>query len=178
VIYAYHYKWLCAPKGAGFLYARHEVQDLLEPLVVSWGWQSEKPGPSKFVDYHEWWGTRDIAAFLSVPAAIKFQEENVWEKVRSDCHTLVDQAEERIRGLTRLPSQYVDDSWYAQMAAVPIPSETDSVALKTRLYDDYRVEVPLVEWNGRKLIRVSVQAYNTQADIDYLLKSLEKCLGG
>jgi isopenicillin-N epimerase len=172
------HKWLCAPKGAGFLYARPDVQNLLEPLVVSWGWESEKPGPSKFIDHHEWWGTRDISAFLSVPAAIEFQKEYDWDKVRADCHALVAKAEERICELTGLPSQYADDSWYTQMVAAPLPSETDIATLKPRLYDDYRIEVPLVEWNHRKLIRVSVQGYNTQADIDHLLKSLEKCLSG
>jgi len=170
------HKWLCAPKGAGFLYARPEVQNLLEPLVVSWGWQSEKPGPSQFVDHHEWWGTRDIAAFLSVPAAIQFQEENDWDTVRADCHRLAVQAEMRIRALTGLPSQYSDDSWYAQMVTAPLPSETDIMALKVRLYDDYRIEVPFVEWNGKKLIRVSVQGYNTQDDIDRLVTALTNTL--
>lgn len=77
---AYCHKWMMAPKGAAFLYARREMQHLLEPLVVSWGWESErparqaqgKPGPSCFVEYHEWQGTRDIAPFLAVPAAIRF----------------------------------------------------------------------------------------------------------
>src|SRR5260221_8929116 len=64
------HKWLCAPVGAGFLYARPDRQPLLQPLVVSWGWQARKPGPSPFLDYFEWIGTDDPAAFLSVPAAI------------------------------------------------------------------------------------------------------------
>ena len=50
------HKWLCAPKGAGFLYARPEAQSLLEPLIVSWGYESERPGDSSFIDEHEWWG--------------------------------------------------------------------------------------------------------------------------
>jgi selenocysteine lyase/cysteine desulfurase len=29
------HQWLCAPKGAGFLYALPERQPLLQPLVVS-----------------------------------------------------------------------------------------------------------------------------------------------
>jgi len=171
------HKWLCSPKGAGFLYAHPNVQNLLEPLVVSWGWQSEKPGLSQFVDHHEWWGTRDIAAFLSVAAAIRFQEENDWDKVRVDCHALAVEAETRLCELTSLPSQYSGDSWYAQMVSASLPPETDIVALKMRMYDDYRIEVPLVKWNEKKLIRISVQGYNMQTDIDRLMDALGKTLG-
>jgi isopenicillin-N epimerase len=170
------HKWTCAPKGAGFLYARPESQDLLEPLVVSWGWESEKPSHSKFVDYHEWWGTRDIAAFLSVPAAIEFQEEHDWEAVRTDCHALAVGAESRIRELTGLPSLYSSDEWYAQMVSILLPIETDIVALKTRLYDEFNIEVPLMEWDEKKLIRVSVQGYNTQEDVDSLIEALDSIL--
>ena len=170
------HKWLSSPKGAGFLYARPEVQTLLEPLIVSWGWQSEMPGPSQFVDQHEWQGTRDLAAFLSVPTAIQFQKENDWDRVRDACHTLAIEAERRICALTGLPSLYSSDTWFAQMFAARLPVETDIVALKSRLYEDFRVEVPLIEWNGHKLIRVSVQGYNTHQDIDSLLLALKSSL--
>jgi isopenicillin-N epimerase len=167
------HKWLSSPKGAGFLYARPEVQTLLEPLIVSWGWQSEMPGPSQFVDQFEWQGTRDLAAFLSVPVAIQFQKENDWEKVREVCHALAVEAEGRICALTGLASLYSDDTWFAQMFSARLPVETDIVALKSRLYEDFRVEVPLMEWNGYKLIRVSVQGYNTHQDIEHLLLALK-----
>jgi len=170
------HKWLCAPKGAGFLYARPEVQNLLEPLVVSWGWESEKPNLSKFVDYHEWQGTRDISAFLSVPAAIKFQQEHDWNKVRADCHALAVVAETRIRGLTGLPSLYSMDNWFAQMMAAELPVEIDIVTLKSRLYNEYQIEIPLIEWNGKKLIRVSVQRYNAQEDVAALIIALREFL--
>ena len=70
------HKWLCAPKGSAFLYARPEFQPLVEPLTVSWGWESDNPGPNPFVDYIERAGTRDISAFLAVPDAIEFQQQN------------------------------------------------------------------------------------------------------
>jgi isopenicillin-N epimerase len=167
------HKWLSSPKGAGFLYACPEAQALLEPLIVSWGWQSEMPGPSQFVDQYEWQGTRDLAAFLSVPAAIQFQVENDWNKVREVCHALAVEAEKRIRALTNLPSLYSDDTWFAQMFSASLPAKTDILALKSRLYDGFRVEVPLMEWSGHKLIRVSVQGYNTHQDIDRLLLALK-----
>ena len=149
---------------------------MLEPLVVSWGWKSEKPSASKFVDHHEWWGTRDISAYLSVPTAINFQQEYDWNEVRTDCHALAVEAETRIRGLTGLPSLYSLDNRFAQMVAIVLPLETDIVALKSRLYDKYRIEVPLINWNGKKLIRVSVQGYNTEKDIDYLIEALKAVL--
>ena len=72
------HKWLMSPKGSAFLYARRDVQHLVEPLVVSWGWQSEHPTASRFIDEQEWQGTRDIAAYLSVPAAIQFFRDHDW----------------------------------------------------------------------------------------------------
>jgi isopenicillin-N epimerase len=170
------HKWLSSPKGAGFLYARPQAQALLEPLIVSWGWQSEMPGPSPFVDQHEWQGTRDLAAFLSVPAAIQFQQENDWDQVRKVCHTLTVEAESRICALTGLPSLYYDDTWFAQMSSARLPAQTDVVTLKSRLYEGFHVEVPLMEWNGYKLIRISVQGYNTHEEVDLLLQALEASL--
>jgi isopenicillin-N epimerase len=171
------HKWLCAPKGAGFLYARPDMQKLVKPLVVSWGYESITPSGSEFVDHHEWWGTRDVAAFLSVPAAIQFQQEHDWAKVRTECHQLVKDAQRRISDLTGLaPLHAQSDSWFAQLAAASLPADSDIVALKARLYDEYRVEIPLIAWKDKKLIRISAQGYNTKEDMDRLLFALSKLL--
>ena len=171
------HKWLCAPKGAGFLYARPEVQDLVKPLIISWGYEAEMPGPSRFVDQHEWLGTRDMAAFLSVPAAIEFQEKFQWDGVRDLCHDLAKYAQKKICGISGFaPLHSEADGWFRQMAAAPLPADTDVLLLKNRLYDEYRIEVPLHEWNGNKLIRVSVQGYNTKRDVDKLCQALSTLL--
>lgn len=173
------HKWLCAPKGAGFLYARPEVQHLLKPLVVSWGYESETPSGSTFIDQHEWWGTRDLAAFLSVPAAIEFQEQHDWVKVRSACHQLAIETWGRINaltGLTPLHATRSAEGWFAQMTVSPLPAQTDLPAFKKRLYDEYRIEIPLIDWHGNKLIRLSVQGYNTRRDTDALLNALQRLL--
>lgn len=186
------HKWLCAPKGAGFLYARPEIQSLLKPLVVSWGYESETPSDSRYIDEQEWWGTRDIAAFLAVPAAIEFLEKNNWEKARDMCHELAHDAQNKICELTGLSSLHPQaDGWYGQMITAPLPADTDIIALKTRLYDKYSIEVPLIEWFpspnagegpgvrvGNKLIRISVQGYNTRRDIDKLCQALSLLLNG
>ena len=171
------HKWLCAPKGAGFLYARPEMQRLVKPLVVSWGYESITPGSSQFVDHHEWWGTRDVSAFLTVPAAIRFQQEHDWDRVRSACHELVRDAQSRVCTLTGLPPIHsASEEWFAQLAAAPLPDDTDIAALKSRLYDEYRVEIPLTTWGDKKLIRISIQGYNTRQDVDRLLEALTNLL--
>ncbi|HEY3062159.1 MAG TPA: aminotransferase class V-fold PLP-dependent enzyme [Chloroflexota bacterium] len=171
------HKWLSAPKGAGFLYVRRDLQELIEPLVISWGWRAHDPGPSRFVDEHERSGTRDPAAYLAVPDAIAFQAERDWPRVRAECHELVRVAR---AGLLELSGEepLVDDDprWFVQMATLPLPIDTDTEELKRRLWDDFRVEIPLSRWGNRPGIRVSVQGYNTRSDIEHLLEALAKLL--
>ena len=170
------HKWLCAPKGAAFLYARREVQGWLEPLVVSWGWQSERPGASRFVDYHQWQGTRDIAAFLAVPAAIDFQTEHDWPRVHAECHELVRYARRAIGEMTGLEAICPDSpELYVQMATIPLPP-CDAEELKRRLYDERRIEVPIINWNARQFVRVSIQGYNTPEDVEALIAALQELL--
>jgi isopenicillin-N epimerase len=173
------HKWLCAPNGAAFLYARPERQPLLHPLIVSWGWEARAPGPSPFQDYFEWTGTADPAAYLSVPAAIAFETQHDWPQVREAAHTLLGQARARVAALTGL-EQISPDSpeWWGQMCALPLPIADLAAgeALKRRLWDEYQVEVPIVDWEDRFFVRVSVQAYNSPADVDRLVEALAALL--
>jgi selenocysteine lyase/cysteine desulfurase len=60
-------------------------------------------------------------------------------------------------------------------AELPVrPEQADAV--KTRLYDLHRVEIPLVVWNSRVLIRASFQGYNTAADLETLCAALVETL--
>jgi len=170
------HKWLLSPKGAAFLYARREMQPLVEPLVVSWGYEARDPSGSRFIDEQEWTGTRDIAAYLSVPAAIRFVEEHRWDEVRLQCHRLAQETRERISNLTDVPPICPDSTdWYMQMITAFLPP-CDTARLKTRLYDEFDVEAPLGVWNDQPYIRVSIQAYNTQDDVDRLIAGLARLL--
>jgi isopenicillin-N epimerase len=171
------HKWLCAPKGAGFLYVRPEEQDWIESLVVSWGWGREGViTDSTFVQRNEWQGTRDIAPFLAVPAAIRFQQEHGWDAVRERCHALARQTRQRLADLTGLPPIVPDScDWFAQMVTCHLPTD-DPLTLKTRLYDEYRVEVPMGKFQGVGQVRVSFQGYNDQSDLDALVDGLQRLL--
>jgi isopenicillin-N epimerase len=170
------HKWLCAPKGSGFLYAAPRVHHLLEPLVVSFGWESDASSGSRVVDLYEYIGTRDIAAFLSVPEAIKFQADHNWPQVRSQMHALASQCQIEICRLTGLEPLYSPTSnWFAQMVNIPLPVGIDLNHLKNTLYDEFHIEVPVGSWNGKPMIRVSFQAYNSQNDLDALCFALQSC---
>ncbi|MCA1648646.1 MAG: aminotransferase class V-fold PLP-dependent enzyme [Chloroflexi bacterium] len=108
------HKWLSAPKGAGFLYVRPDLQHLIEPVVVSWGWRPNDPGASVFVD---------------------------------------------------------------KMATLPLPP-CDAAELKRRLYDEHQIEIPATRWGDVPCLRVSVQGYNTRADIERLVAAVAKLLPG
>lgn len=165
------HKWLCAPKGSAFLYVRAEHHALIDPLIISWGCTD-----AAFDKRNQWQGTQDVAAYLTVPEAIGFQMMNDWHQVRTQCHQLASDTRRRIGDLTGLDPISADSPlWYGQMVAVPLP-DCDAHDLKTRLYDDYRVEVPVTYHHDRHYVRVSFQAYNTQEDADALVQALAELL--
>ncbi|MEY4340011.1 MAG: isopenicillin epimerase, partial [Actinomycetota bacterium] len=179
------HKWLCAPKGCSFLYARSELQPMLAPLVVSWGWESDHPGLSQFIDVHEWQGTRDLSPFLAVGAALDFALSHDLPGAQQRAHVMALDARARIDALTGLaPISPQSDpgpdghQWIGQMVAVRLPAGTNTVELKDRLFREHRIEVPVHEWNGEPLVRVSCAAHTEPTDIDALIEALASLLPG
>ena len=173
------HKWLCAPKGSAFLHARPERQRLLEAPVVSWGYEAPDAETPELDAYAgrtflerrlQWLGTRDLAPFLAVPAAIAFQERHGWDRIRRDCHQLAAETLGRICALTGLEPISADAD-FIQMVAVPVPA-MDPAALKARLFDRYRIEIPVTAHRDRMFLRISIQAYNTRADADALVEAV------
>jgi isopenicillin-N epimerase len=176
------HKWLCAPKGAGFLHVRPERQAALDATVVSWGYlaaESGAGGHSGFDAYTgrtllerrlQWQGTRDIAAFLAVPAAIDFQQRHDWPAWRERCHALACATLHRALARNGLQPASADDA-FGQMVAIPVRS-ADPEGLRRWLYERHRIEVPVTQHGDATFVRVSVQAYNTEADLAALEDAL------
>lgn len=173
------HKWLCAPKGSAFLYTRSEKQALIEPLVVGWGWGADRTLTfgSDYLDYLQWLGTNDPAAYLTVQEAIQFQRDFDWISVRADCQSLLKEALARIREVTGLEALYPDDAgYYHQMAVAALPMIDDLPAFKRRLLEEFRIQIPCLRWGDHQLIRLSLQGYNTAEEIDILIEALATAL--
>jgi isopenicillin-N epimerase len=155
------HKWLGAPKGAGFLYVRRELQRDIHPLVFSWGYEGDDPS---FLSRHEKQGTRDPSSYLSVPAAIAWQREHDWDLVRARCHELARRARNEL-GLE--PVTLASPELFGQMVTLRLPSAAPP-DLQERLYDEHRIEIPVYERAEERFIRASFQGYNDADDLEKL----------
>ncbi len=163
------HKWLCTPKGSAFLYVHPDQQEWIESLTISWGW-----GPDNtFLTRNEQQGTRDISAFLAVPRGIEFQRQHHWELVREACHERLVAFRERQSARTGIaPLVPNDRSWFSQMALVEVMEGGDAATLKQRLMRQHGIEIPCMTHHGITCVRLSVQGYVTDEDLDTLEAAL------
>lgn len=167
------HKWLCAPKGCSFLYATPRVQEWLQPLVVSWGWESDDPSGSRFVDHHQWQGTRDLTPFLAVDAALRFAESFDWAAMRAQQHRMAVRARDAIDAIAGVPPVCPGTTeWLGQMAIGQLPVDVDTEALMQGLLTRHRIEARCHRWGHLALLRVSCAAYTTDDEIDALIGAL------
>jgi isopenicillin-N epimerase len=166
---SHRHKWLGAPKGAGFLYVRRELQRDIHPLVFSWGYEGDDPS---FLSRHEKQGTRDPSSYLTVPAAIAWQREHDWDLVRARCHELARRARNEL-GLE--PVTLASPELFGQMVTLRLTSGAPP-DLQERLYDEHRIEIPVFERGEERFIRASFQGYNDADDLGRLQTALAALL--
>ncbi len=166
------HKWMMTPKGCSFLYVKREIQPLFDPLVVSWGYNSAMPSHSQFLDYHQMQGTRDLSAFFTVPRSIAFMKENNWWEVAANCRALVKDNYKRFCDLVgSSPICPVTDEFLGQMCSIPIKTK-EPEKLQRHLFEQYQIEVPVMRQDALVFLRYSINAFNTQGDLDKLYDAL------
>lgn len=179
------HKWVCAPKGAAFLWVRADKQDGLQPAVISHGNNQLRPGYTRFQDRFDWAGTTDPSARFSVPDAIGWMAKLLpsgWREVRQRNHELAVKARRIL--CDRLGTEPVcPENMLGSMATVRLPERFQERPLKGRfeeeqvmLYTKFGIEVPFLRIGtptGR-YVRVSAQLYNTPEEYDYLAEALAR----
>ncbi len=169
------HKWLCAPKGAAFLYVRSDKQSLIRPLVISHGANSPRLDRSRFHLEFDWMGTADPTAFLCVSEAIHWMASRLpggWPELINRNRAMVLAARNTLCDVLQISSPS-PDCMTGSMAVIPLPSGS-AQNLQMQLFDRFQIEVPVIPWQGatNRLLRISAQIYNSLPDYDYLSKAL------
>ena len=164
------HKWMCSPKGVAFLYVKREHQEMMEPLVVSWGYEAENPSDSQFLDYMQWQGTNDISAYLTIPDTIEFLRKHNWKEKAQHCRDLNLWAKKEICNALDTYATG-DDQFLGQMTTIAFKLE-DTLQEQIDFYTKYKIQLPFIKWNDKTFFRISLQVYNSKEDINYLIKSL------
>ena len=166
------HKWMLAPKGSSFLYVKKEFQAEIDPLVVSWGYESLLPSESQFLDYHEYQGTNDHSAYLCTPKVISFLEENNWKEKSKLCREIVLENYQRFCDLVGTqPICPISEEFLGQMASIPVRTEKPQ-ELKELLYSKYKIQIPIMLLNGKIYMRYSINVYNSVEDLDVLYQAI------
>ena len=174
------HKWMCAPKGTSFLYAKKEIQDSIDPLVISWGYDNDKPidllsdisNYSKYLNYHQWQGTQDPSSYLTIPDVIKFLDQNNWNEISNNCKKINIEARKMVNDQFNQEA-LSSDEFIGQMSSIKIECK-DTFELQKKLYENYKIIVPIIEWEDKTLLRFSIQAYNSMEDIEKLIFAFKK----
>lgn len=176
------HKWLCAPKGVGFLHVRSDRQSGLMPAVISHGANSKRKDLSRFRLLFDWTGTPDPSAALSVPAALAFLPSLApegWPGFMAANHALALRARDILCETLGLAAPAPDDM-LGSMAAVVLPRAPADAAdslidpLQEALWQEERIEVPVFPWGEppRRILRVSAQLYNAPDEYERLARAV------
>jgi isopenicillin-N epimerase len=169
------HKWVCAPKGSGFLYVRPDRQADIHPCIVSHYFATD------FVREFNWQGTRDFSSWFSVPAAIEFMSNLGWSRVRAYNHALTNWAHSMLAERWRVqPISPLRGEVLGSMVSLRLPaplahlSDVEAKRIQHLLYHEHRVEAPIMQWNGHTLIRPCAQIYNSPDDYERLAAGIEQ----
>jgi isopenicillin-N epimerase len=184
------HKWVCAPKGAGFLWVRRERQDEIRPLVISHGANLPLNGQSRFRAEFDWQGTSDPSAWLAVPEALAFGEALLpggWDELRRRNRDLALSGRDLLCEATR-QGPPVPDAMIGSMASVPLGWEDQPAGVQgVDLYGDAvhgalleaGIQVMITPWpqrpeggRWRRLVRISATAYNDREQMERLADAL------
>ena len=179
------HKWICAPKGAAFLWVHEDFQPSIQPAIISHGNNTPRPGFSPFQDRFDWAGTADPSPWLCVGEAIRWLGSLLpggWPELRARNHQLVVAARRMLCDLLEVEPP-CPENLLGFMATIPLPlrfqnrPRTGKIDREARrLYDEWGIEVPFVRIGSpqSRYFRISAQIYNSLPEYRYLAKALSE----
>ncbi len=182
------HKWICAPRGTGFLYVRANRQEAIQPAVISHGYNTRRIGRSAFHDRFDWQGTGDVTAWLCAGDAIRWCASlfpGGLDELMQHNHDLAVTARRMLCEQLALEAP-CPETMLGSMVTLPLPARfqtgggTSSAVIErfdpdqTRLFREHHVEVPFIRWGTppRRWFRISTQAYNSLEDYEHLATAL------
>ncbi len=179
------HKWMCCPKGVGFLHVRADRREDTRPAVISHGLNTRRQGRSRFHDEFDWTGTDDPTPRLLVDEAIRFLDsldgDGVGGLMRRNRALAIEAAgmlRERFRSAPTCP-----DAMLGSMATVRLPDDPRPMLgwrhpLQDELFERFAIEAPVFHWPSAPdlHLRVSAQAYNNMSQYEFLADSLASLL--
>jgi isopenicillin-N epimerase len=188
------HKWLCAPKGSGFLWVRRERQAQIRPLAISHGANSPRTDRSRFRLEMDWTGTMDPSAYLSVPDALRFGGSLMrggWAELRARNRALALDARDLLCAALEVDPP-APNEMIGSMASVQLPFEAGPGAvqgvdladpLHDRLLDEHGIQAMITPWPQRpaglawrRLVRISAAPYNSLEDYQLLARVLPEVM--
>jgi isopenicillin-N epimerase len=172
------HKWLCGPKGSGFLVVREDVREPVRPTIISHGANQRRPQSTRFVDEFDWQGTSDPSAFLCVPDAIEFMGGLLpggWRALRE--HNRSQALDARAMLCDRLGiSPATPDDMVGSLAAVALPGPAPGIEptmLRQHSLQAWFRETHAIELTGSDrdelpgpILRVSTEIYNCAGEFE------------
>ncbi|MEE2904577.1 MAG: aminotransferase class V-fold PLP-dependent enzyme [Myxococcota bacterium] len=170
------HKWLCAPKSSAFLHVKPAFQEVIRPLSLSHAASLPASDTSRFQKEFAWPGTHDPTPYLMVPDCIDFISSRTCDSseawMRRNQNASVDARKTLLSAFAM--KEPCPDSMLGSMFAIPLPAG-DSTDLQSKLLLEHKIELVVSPWpqEDSRLLRVSMQAYNSYQDIEKLLSALE-----
>ncbi len=181
------HKWLCAPKGVGFLWVRKDKQAKIRPLCISHGASSTRTDRSRFRLEFDWTGTDDPSPMLCVERAVStlVSLAGGLDALIGRNHALAMEMRARLcRALGVAPT--CPPELNGSMVTLPLPpaapgqegSIVELSPLQRALASEHHIEVPIFAFGppGARYLRVSAQLYNDPSDADRLGEALSLLL--
>jgi isopenicillin-N epimerase len=177
------HKWPCAPKGAAFLWVREDRRAGFHPMTISHGLTMPlDAGATRFRAEHDWTGTDDPTAYLCFATAIEHVGAMMpggWPAIRQRNRELALAMRDALCAAFAIPAP-CDDDLIGSLATVPLPADrgpdtTCAATLHERLHEEHRVQVPVYDWGGRRMLRVAPHLHTSMSDLERLLAALAAC---